>query len=123
MIGKILRLEAIIFKFGLILPVLQFQAAVFEGTPYRGQQLLAIERLEQVIIGPIANRIQRDRNIVHGGNHDDGNIRKAFFGSCQQSLAVHNRHHHVRQHEFEFFAGLKQGQSLSPRLRLGANKA
>ena len=100
------------FQISLISAVLQLKPAVLHGAPNCGQQLFALERLQQVVIGTIAYGSKGYGDIVNRGHHDHGHVRESFLGALQQPNAIQVGHHQVGEHEFELFAGIEQGDGL-----------
>ena len=87
---------------GAIGIVFTFQAAILQGTADRGQQLLSLEGLEQVVIRPIAQGLQSHLNVVDRGDHDDRHVRVTFLGTLQEGNPIHFGHHQVGEDQIEF---------------------
>ena len=87
---------------GAIGIVFALQAAILQGPANRGQQLLSLERLEQVVIRPIAQRLQSDLNVVDRRDHDNRHVRVAFLGTLQKGNPIHFGHHQVGEDKIEF---------------------
>jgi len=68
-----------------------------------GQQHVALEWLDQIVIGassqPLAHRIRRP----HRSLHDDGHaqITRVFLDEIEHGHAVHARHHAIKQHRIK----------------------
>ena len=97
---------------GAIGIVFALEAAILQGTADRGQQLLPLERLEQVVVRPITQGLQRDPNVVDRGDHDDGHVRVTFLGTLQKGNAIHFGHHQVGEDEIEFVTPIQESRGL-----------
>ena len=100
------------FEIGAVSVVLAFQAAILQGAADGGEQLFALERLEQVVVGAVAQRLQGDLDIVDGGHHDDRHVGILFLGALEEGDAVHLGHHQVGEDEIEFLARFEQGHGF-----------
>lgn len=85
---------------------------MFESAADGGQKLLALKRLEEVVVGAIAQGLKGDLNVVDSRDHDDGQVGVAALGALEQGDAIHFRHHEVGEDEVEFVAGLKDLESF-----------
>ena len=108
------------FQVRLIRSVLHLQASVLQGAADSVQELLALERLQKVVVCPVSNGGQRHRNIMHGGNHHHRHVGILLLGALQQANAIKVRHHQVRKHQFELFARIENRESLHTGGRLFA---
>ena len=99
----------------LIGQVLQLQAAIFQGPAHDGQQLFALEGLQQVVVRTVSNGSQGDGNVVDGGDHDHRNVRMFLPDARQQRQAVHAFHDEVGEHDRVAFVGMQQRQRLGSR--------
>ena len=86
------------------------EAAIFQRAANGCQQLLALERLQEIVVGAIADGRQRDGNIVDGGDHHDRHVGIFFLGLFEQADAVEFGHHQVGEHELELFAGVEDSE-------------
>ena len=86
------------FQIGLIGAVLYLETAILEGPSDRIEQLFALEGLEQIVVGAVADSGERDGNVVDGSNHHDRHVRKFFLGAFEQADAVEIGHHQIGKH-------------------------
>ncbi len=80
-----------------------------ERALHGGQQLLALERLEEIVVGAAAHGVNGHADVVNGGDHDDGKIGLQAADALEQSDAVYILHHDVGEHQIEGveFRGLR----------------
>src|SRR6185437_1354203 len=55
----------------LVRAIFQFESPMFEGAPNHHQELLPLKRLKEIVVSPIANGGESNRNIMDRSNHDD----------------------------------------------------
>jgi hypothetical protein len=83
---------------------------VVERPLHGAQQLLALEGLEEIVVGAAAHGVDGHTDVVDGGDHDDGKIGLESVNALEQGDAVDILHHDVGEHqvegvEFESFEG------------------
>ena len=66
-----------------------------------GNQVLAFEWLQKVVVGAAAHRVDGHADVVDCRDHDDGQIRILRVNALQQGQSVALLHHDVRQNQFE----------------------
>ena len=71
---------------------------MFQGSPDAEKKLVFFERFQDVIVGATANGLQCGRDIMHGRDHDHGDLRIMPTQPGEQLQAVHFRHQHVAEH-------------------------
>ena len=114
-------------RFGLVRAVLHLQAAILQSAANGGQQLLALEGLQQVVIGAVADGGQGDRDVVHGSNHDYGHIGKLSLVRSSRPMPSRSAIIRSESIEFKLFAGIEHGQGFEagsglPGLVVGGGK-
>ena len=72
-----------------------------EGALHRADQVLALEGLEQIVVGAAAHGVDGHADVVNGRDHDDGKLRLLSMNAVQQGNAVAILHHDVGQHQVE----------------------
>ena len=75
--------------------------AMAEGAIDGGEQLIALEGLEQVVVGAAAHGIDGDADVVNGGDHHHGKIGLQGVNAFEQRDAVDIVHHNVGEDEVE----------------------
>src|SRR5208282_1158861 len=63
------------------------------------EELVFLERLEDVVVSAAPDGFQSCGNVMDGGNHDDGDFGVIFAKPIKQLDTVHFGHDHVAQHE------------------------
>ncbi len=100
------------FEVGAVGVVFALEAPVFKGAANGSQQLFALEGLQQVVVGAVAQGLQGDGDVVHRRDHDERHIGIALFGMLQEGDSIHFGHHEVGEYEVEFVARLKDGKGF-----------
>ena len=72
-----------------------------EGALDGGEQLLALEGLEEIVVGAAAHGVDGDADVVDGGDHDHGKIGLHGVNALEQRDAVDIVHHDVGEHQIE----------------------
>jgi hypothetical protein len=85
------------FEVALVIPIFKYQAAVFERSPHAQVQLVFLEGFQDVVISAAAHGFERSREVMHGRDYDDRNVRIVLAFPLKQAEAVHFRHHHIAQ--------------------------
>ncbi len=80
-----------------------WRLAAQHGT-YPRQQFTRIERLGQVIVGPLLQPLDATGLVALGGKHDDRNLIAAFTQAVAGRQAVLTGHHQVQYHQVEQLA-------------------
>src|ERR1700722_17516220 len=65
------------------------------------QQLLALKRLEEVVVGSATHGVNGYADIVNGGDHDDRQIGLKGVDALEESDAVDVVHHDVSEHKIK----------------------
>src|SRR5260370_578695 len=86
-----------LFKVALVVSVFDDHPPVLQCAPNAQKELILLERLQDVIIGPAANRFEGPGNVMNRCNHDHRHFRIVLPHPFQQPDAVHLRHNHVAQ--------------------------
>ena len=113
------------FQVLLVAAVLDDEAAMFERPANAHQQLVSLERFEDVIVGSAAHGFERGRDVMHRRDHDHRYVAVVRAQPGKQLQPVHLRHDHVAQHQvhgvlaerLQRLAAVAHGQALIP-LRL-----
>ncbi len=84
------------------------QALAFQGPLDREYQVFLGDRLDQVVIGPLPQALNRRARIVDGGDHDALGPRAVFFDRFEQPLAVQLRHADIDQGQIEGLLALEK---------------
>ena len=85
------------FQFVLVCEILQLQPALFQSPGHNRQELLALERLQEVVVGTHTNGFERHRNIVNPRDHNDGYLGVIAMGIFQQGEPVASGHEQVAE--------------------------
>jgi hypothetical protein len=84
--------------------------------------LLSLEGLEQVVVRPIAQGLQRDLNVVDRGDHHDRHVRVTFLGTFQKGNPIHFGHHQVGEDKIEFIPRFQNRERFDATGRLASLK-
>ncbi len=93
-------LKAELFLLGLQHPcVAGPYPGVFQQSGHHDQQLVAIERLEQVVVGPFFHGRHGVLHAAVSGDQDEGQLRPLAMDPPQQLYAVCVRHDQIGNHQ------------------------
>ena len=79
----------------LVAAVFGDKAAVLKGAADAEEELVLFKRFEDVVVGTAADGFEGGRDVMDGGDHDDGNFGVVFAEPIEQLDAVHFGHDHV----------------------------
>ena len=80
---------------------------------HRDQQAIRLERLGQVIGGPLAHRLHGQVDLTVSGHQQHRQLRPARLQIAQQAMAIHARHLHIGQDQPGMgVASFQPGQGL-----------
>jgi hypothetical protein len=88
----LLEVELVILVFG-------DELAVLPGAADGMEELVLLERFEDVVIGAAANGLERGGDVVDGGDHNDGDFRVETSEPIEKLDAIHFRHDHIAEDE------------------------
>ncbi len=86
-----------LFQVALVVTVFDDQPAVLQRSSHAQEELVLLERFEDVVIGSAANGFERRGNVVDGRDHDDRHFRIVLPHPFEEANPVHLRHDHVAQ--------------------------
>ena len=75
--------------------------AMIEGALDGVEQLVALKRLEQVVVCAAAHGVDSHADVVNGGDHDDGKIGLEGVNALEQGDAADVVHDDVSEHQVE----------------------
>ena len=89
--------------FEILLVVVTFleRLAMIERPLHCGDQMLALKRLEQIVVGAATHRVNGHADVVDRTHHDHGKLRLLGVDTLQQGDAVTVLHHNVGQNQVE----------------------
>ncbi len=88
-----------LLEVALVGAVFHDQAAMLQGAADAEEELVFLKGLEDVVVSAAADGFQSGRNVVDGGDHDNGNFRIVLAEPIEEFDAVHLGHDHVAEDE------------------------
>ena len=86
-----------LLQISLVIAIFDQQAAMFQRSTHAEKKLVLLERFQDVIVGAAANRLECGGHVVHGRDHDHGELRIMRAQPRKQLQAIHFRHQHVAE--------------------------